>query len=185
MTFWNLSEVPNNIPAEAVDVRLFGNKIREIPNDTFKNLSRCRSLFLYENEISQIDLGAFDGLRVLSLLELHVNKLTSLEPGVFDALRSLRSLTLDRNYLTTLDSSLFSNQPGPLELALSDPHRADCEDWDCNSLCWLKLDEKISWKKLPENVTWIPECKSGLSWNKLKFPGEQCREPSKSNSAVA
>ncbi len=143
------------------------NPITHLPYGVFSHLNWCTELDLYQNKIATIDVGAFSGLRALQKLNLFSNQISMIEDGAFDRLLSLKYLYLEHNNLTTLNSGALKFVRRPLALALGDPHSDTDRPWTCDSLCWLKKEEKagsISWMESIGRKKW-PECSSGTSWS--------------------
>lgn len=71
-----LQEVPRDIPAEAVLLKLDANRISHIPNGAFQHLQQLRELDLSQNAIETIGPAAFSGLAGgLRLLDLSHNRI--------------------------------------------------------------------------------------------------------------
>ncbi len=104
-TWWNLNEVPWDIPIKATKVHLDGNNLTSLSSGVFNHLSECTSLYLGQNQIAYIEPGAFSGLTRLRFLLLVGNELTLIERDTFRALRSLVMLNLRQN-------QIFSVKPG-------------------------------------------------------------------------
>ncbi len=145
-TFWNLTKIPRDIPAEAEEVYLWGNKITRVPANIFSHLHDCQILSLVGNLIITIEIGAFNGLY------------------------SLKELGLAENDIDTLDPQLLRNLPRPLTLELSYPNSFVDRPWRCDTLCWLKLEEQrgtVNWTSF-EDETNHPECRRPLYWDTLE-----------------
>ncbi|XP_040213346.1 leucine-rich repeat-containing protein 3-like [Rana temporaria] len=67
----NLEEIPIDLPMETVSLKLDANRIHQVPNNAFKDLTSLQELDLSKNSIEKIELSAFkglaDGLRLLDL----------------------------------------------------------------------------------------------------------------------
>ncbi|KAM9305789.1 leucine-rich repeat-containing protein 3-like [Gastrophryne carolinensis] len=67
----NLEEIPIDLPMETVSLKLDANRIHQVPNNAFKDLTYLQELDLSRNSIEKIELSAFkgvsDGLRLLDL----------------------------------------------------------------------------------------------------------------------
>ncbi len=168
-TYWSLTVVPRDIPAEALEVDLQHNALSFIPAGVFSHLTKCVHLDLSYNGIASVDKEGFNGLSSLQTLKLH-NKISTLEPGTFDHLTSCNILILNQNKLVTLNPDLFINLPRlPLQLLLT-LKSFDTNHWDCSSLCWLKHEEQQG------TVTWlygrVPKCADEEDWQTL-----QCGDP--------
>ncbi len=107
-TWWNLTEVPPDIPAEAVRVDLHRNLITHILVDSMiRNLSACTHLILSNNKISFIQEGSLMHLTSLTQLKLEGNLLKTLKYGMFAALFDLEILDLSRNIISTIQPGTF------------------------------------------------------------------------------
>ncbi len=173
-----LSTIPDNIPAEALEVRIRGNPIRRVPADAFSQLSHCTILNLGWNEIEQIEPGAFNGLISLEQLYLYYNKLSEIEPGTFSHLPALDTLSLRENKLTTLPWTVFTDgtgnitRPARLSLALrQNPFQCD------TTLCWVKQGQQDGW------FTWWlgydPDCANypDTNWSDVNLQCDSIGKP--------
>ncbi|XP_058517197.1 leucine-rich repeat-containing protein 3 [Ochotona princeps] len=71
-----LQEIPRDIPAEAVLLKLDANRISHVPNGAFQHLQQLRELDLSQNAIETIGPAAFSGLAGgLRLLDLSHNRI--------------------------------------------------------------------------------------------------------------
>ena len=75
-----LTNIPTDIPLDALQVYLRNNRFTILEANIFSNLSQCSSLRLYGNEISEIKPGAFNGLRALIHLGSGSNNLNCTVP---------------------------------------------------------------------------------------------------------
>ena len=106
--YLDLTEVPPDIPAEAVGVYINSNSISEIKSGAFSNLSSCTFLSLSWNLITEIEPGAFQGLNSIDDLTLFQNKLTRLKYGMSQGLEALDNLVLSNNLIDTIeDGAIF------------------------------------------------------------------------------
>ncbi len=199
-TYWNLADIPRDIPVRAQLVDLRGNGITTLPARVFESLVDLREIQLFDNRISHIEPGAFRGLLNLNLIGLSTNRLSGvrkevfaslynlqslklswnninkIEEGAFDSLFSLTSLDIRQNRLRTLSPDLFINTPRPIvQLLMSDAN--DTNQWDCSSLCWMKHDEQHG----TVNFRWLrfspPKCSGDNDWASL-----QCGHPGESDT---
>ncbi|XP_039300125.1 peroxidasin homolog, partial [Nilaparvata lugens] len=100
-------EKPGLLDKERTDLRF--NRIKEIPPDTFKNLSKLHTLLLNNNQLSKLQNGVFNGLQELRYLYLYKNKLKEIEDRVFQDLNKLEQLYLHFNKIEKLGSGIFSD----------------------------------------------------------------------------
>ena len=103
-----LTDVPDNIPADATHVHLDLNFISEIKMNVFSHLNICVLLNLTNNEIHTIENGGFNGLNRTRYLILNDNKLTSLTHGMLKGLEAIRTLKICCNKISTIEDELFS-----------------------------------------------------------------------------
>ncbi len=195
-----LTHVPQDIPAEALEVYLWNNAITALPTGLFSDLNQWEDLRLEYNKISVIEDQAFSGLESLWYLDLKNNKISVLKPGMFtglknvwqlhvpenqithvqegtfDSLVSIGHINLQQNRLTTLSPEVFRNLGRPLQLLLSPSYTEDTNQWDCSSLCWLKHEEQNGTVQWWSNS--YPRCASGADWKLLECenPGEPCSQ---------
>ena len=106
--YWGLTEVPGDIPAEAVKVYLGGNSITSLPTGIFMNLTNCTRLALQLNKISLIEEGTFDSLENLEKLFLGGNNIRSVgQVNEWRGLDNLKQLNLEFNYISQLSEGIF------------------------------------------------------------------------------
>ena len=126
----NLTEIPDDIPNEAREVHLHGNKISVVT--TFNDLLLCEMLDLSNNNISQIHDDAFLSLRNLKKLYLGKNLLGTLTAHQFNGLQSLEVLDLSDNPLVSIAPCAFAYFPQPFRLGINSIKMCDYR-W-----CWVK-----------------------------------------------
>ncbi len=102
-----ITEVPNDIPAQAVEVWLNWNQIEVIRQNSFSHLNACKRLGLWSNKIHTIESGAWNGLVRLRVLTLYNNKLEVLRPGMWSGLNTCTWLDLTWNKIHTIQSGTF------------------------------------------------------------------------------
>ena len=107
MQLCSLTAVPQDIPAEAVEVDLSINQISDIPEGALSHLSHCARLNLYGNRLTELRPGMFQGLRALETLALSRNRITTIQPRTFQELRALVYLDLGSNRITTIQPHTF------------------------------------------------------------------------------
>ncbi|KFP06309.1 Leucine-rich repeat-containing protein 3, partial [Calypte anna] len=75
----HLEEIPEDIPRDAVFLKLDTNSITRIPGDAFRHLSLLEELDLSRNAIEQIEAAAFRGVAArLRTLDLSGNRIRSI-----------------------------------------------------------------------------------------------------------
>ena len=194
-----LTEVPSDIPAQAVTVVLGRNQIEVIRENVFNHLKVCEELYLSINKIKTIEIGAFNGLDSLRKLllgsneievikqntfvgltqctELYLdrNKIHTIESGALDGMKSLTLLWLEDNNLSTLPWTVFGKEhPANLALALGDPESSSPDNpIICNStsLCWVKQGEQDQWFKWYKfSKEYKPECSdTDADWDDISL----------------
>ena len=61
----NFTDIPDNIPTDAIRVVILQMKITIIKANVFENLSKCMDMVLWSNDIIEIEPGVFHGLETL------------------------------------------------------------------------------------------------------------------------
>ena len=102
-----LTEIPTNIPEDAVEVYIGGNAIDTLKANAFSGLSACIILELDDNEISEVEPGAFNGLGNVTRLILRNNWLNSLKVGMFEGLVAVDYLSCFRNRISAIEDNTF------------------------------------------------------------------------------
>lgn len=105
---WGITEVPDDIPAQALKVYLFDNVIKTIPPKVFKHLSECTRLQLEKNLFTTINKTAFVGMESLELLWLRENQISIIEPQTFAPVKELSKLDLHDNRLSAVKVGMFA-----------------------------------------------------------------------------
>ena len=140
----NLTSIPTDIPADALEVHLEYKSITKIEADVFSELSQCEHLFLYNNQICDIEPEAFKGLGSLTWLSFRSNQLTELELGTFDGLSNLTELHLGFNQISELTPGIFDGLSALSTLRLNYNKLQRLSPLlfcGLNSLCRLSLNE--------------------------------------------
>ncbi len=117
-SWWGLTEVPQDIPAEAVVVYLAGNEVTSIPDGVFSHLTQCNTLNLGYNKISALENLDFSGMGSLQSLWLGFNQISEIQSGVFVGLKKLTSLWLENNQISSSDAHAFSGLESLVVLVL-------------------------------------------------------------------
>ncbi len=108
-TWWGLTEVPQDIPADARVVNLRGNKLTSssFEQEGSDALSNVEELNLRKNHIRSIE-GVWRGLGSLKQLDLRENQLWRIRPGALSALLSLENLLLYWNNIGRIENGSFA-----------------------------------------------------------------------------
>uniref|UniRef100_A0A671UTT5 TIR domain-containing protein n=1 Tax=Sparus aurata TaxID=8175 RepID=A0A671UTT5_SPAAU len=104
-----LVAVPDDIPKEAVSVKLSLNQLQQINREDFGVLLKLKVLFLHSNQITHVDDGSFVHMVSLTELRLSFNKLTNLTRNLFQGLSSLTKLDLAINNIQFIHPSAFQS----------------------------------------------------------------------------
>nr|XP_046273138.1 toll-like receptor 13 isoform X2 [Scatophagus argus] len=104
-----LVTIPEDIPRNAVTVKLHTNLIERINRDDFVNLSKLSILMLDLNQIYHVDDGSFIHMVSLTRLYMRCNKLTNLTGNLFRGLSNLTTLDLSTNSIQFIHTSAFQS----------------------------------------------------------------------------
>ncbi|MBN3308710.1 ASPN protein, partial [Amia calva] len=135
-----LTQIPDNMPKNVLELRIHDNKIRKVQKEAFKGMRSLHVLEMSANPIENkgIELGAFEGMSVLflriaearltavpkdlpsSLYELHLdyNKIGKVEVEDFIRYRNVQRLGLGYNQIKTVENGSLANLPNIRELHL-------------------------------------------------------------------
>ncbi|XP_049905632.1 toll-like receptor 7 [Epinephelus moara] len=129
----NLSFIPHQLPTSLKELYLYNNKIQEVTDEDFKNLTNLEILDISGNcprcynapfpcipcpndSPMKISRDAFKMLTQLKTLRLHSNSLTYVLPKWFINMSDLRVLDLSSNFLATdIGYTIFPQFLGKLE----------------------------------------------------------------------
>ena len=65
------------------------------------------SRLLISNKISEIRQGCFSNMSTLNIISLSDNRMVALKSGIFDGLKNLRTVNVDRNDISHIDPDVF------------------------------------------------------------------------------
>lgn len=102
-----LTRVPRTMPQSVSDFRLSDNKIMQINDTDFANMTKMRLLALNNNQLHFVANGAFSDLHSLDEIWLRNNQLVYIPRGMPD---HLRKLYMDSNKIREIEDGLFSNR---------------------------------------------------------------------------
>ncbi|XP_052237203.1 leucine-rich repeat-containing protein 26-like [Dreissena polymorpha] len=89
---------------------LQSNRLRNIPQATFRGLTKLLTLFLNLNGLESIDDGVFEEVPNLNSLSLTGNRVR-ISQKTFRSLIKLKSLGLAINQLESIDDGVFEGLP--------------------------------------------------------------------------
>ncbi|XP_022129543.2 toll-like receptor 7 [Pieris rapae] len=124
--------IPENIPMDATEVYLDGNKFKELQNYAFIGRKNMRSLYVNSSEVESIQNRTFTGLSSLAILNLGNNKLTHLYGYEFEYLSQLQELYLQNNFLSYVSNTTFSTLYSLKYLRLDGNKLIDFSIWSLN-----------------------------------------------------
>lgn len=103
-----LDRLPDQIPMDATQIYLDGNRFRTVNNHAFIGRKKLRVLFLNGSSIDTVQNRTFNGLVGLRLLHLGHNRLRRLRGHEFYGCPSLSELYLQQNQITAIANDTFS-----------------------------------------------------------------------------
>ncbi len=169
----NLTQVPMDIPPDAVKVVLFCNSFTSVPAGVFSYLVQCTCLELYENQIYLVDKQAFKGMTSLLELYLYRNRIPAIGPGTFGDLKFLEILYLWGNTLSSIESGIFSQVHKLKTLLLNKNQISHIEDGAFDYLFSLEILD-LAKNRLttlsPDLLTNLPRTPLQLGLGAFKIP---------------
>lgn len=115
-----LTEVPADIPADTVEMRLENNKITEIGAHAFQTASQLKRIDLSRNKLKNVSEAAFSANKKLTALILFDNNLVYIPPNTLNGLYDLNMILLNKNNISCLPDKVFKHQNSLLLLSLYD-----------------------------------------------------------------
>ena len=115
----NLTEIPNDIPADALKIDIADNDITTVRANVFAHLTQCKSLHLGTNGISEIEPGAFNGLTALTNFEIWTSELERLFANMFSNLKNCRNMRIQLLRITEVEPGSFNGLTSLTHLYLS------------------------------------------------------------------
>ncbi len=97
------------------ELDLNSNHIKDLPNNLFKNCKKLSWINLRANNLEKIKKDTMSGLSQLSELELDNNSISEIEAGAFDGNTALSQLSMSGNELSTLPEDLLESASDTLE----------------------------------------------------------------------
>ena len=104
----NLTQVPTDIPADALKVVIVFNRITNVKTNVFSQLTQCTVLDVQRNLISEVEPGAFNGLRAVTYLNLRNNRLERLYPNMFAGLNNCIQIALSNNSIGQIEAGSWN-----------------------------------------------------------------------------
>lgn len=102
-----LTHVPKTMPDSVTDFRLNDNKIMQINDTDFANMTKLKMLALNNNQLHFVANTALSHLVHLEEVWLRNNRLVYIPRGLPD---NLRTLYMDSNQIREIEDGLFTNQ---------------------------------------------------------------------------
>lgn len=115
-----LTQIPQPLPANVLQLDVSHNRIDAIAPDTFAGTPELRHLLLHHNRLTAITAGTFAGARRLDAVDLHANQIRHIDAAAFADAGDLSNVSLAHNPLQLDELS------GPL-LNAPDLHTLDLE----------------------------------------------------------
>ncbi|XP_074640928.1 slit homolog 2 protein-like [Tubulanus polymorphus] len=170
-----LTEIPDDIPEIATELRLEQNQITKIPSKAFINYKRLRRIDLSNNQISAIAPDAFVGLKSLNSLVLYGNKINELPVDVFQGLSSLQLLLLNANKIKCVRKNIFKDL---LNLNLLSLYDNKIQSLANGTFAPLRNIQTLHLARNPFicdcNLRWLSEY---LYSHPIETSGARCEEP--------
>ncbi len=132
-----LTEVPRDIPAEALTVNLHFNPITSIHPGVFSHLTQCIRMTILGTQITRIQRATFTGMKSLTLLDLQGSRISVIEESAFQGLQALKSLFLFGNSLFTLGPGMFHGLRDLEDLSVSQNNISNIQGGTFDSLYYL------------------------------------------------
>ena len=174
-----LTEVPENIPAQARAVWLDGNDITHIRDGAFRHLTVCTELWLNHNALTEVRAGMWEGLSSLTVLSLIRNQISTIPVGAFNTLTSLTWLSLSTNQISTIPVGAFNTLSSLTELDLSTNQISTIPVGAFNTLTslerlWLQDNELVTLEEGLFNTPLRTSLRLDLSGNPLQCDERMC-----------
>ena len=106
--------------SDHLHIRLYENRLTELPPGIFTGLKHLRTLDLHTNRIADIPTGTFAGLESLYDLDLSENRISTLQADMLSGLTSLYRVRLNDNMLASVPATLFSGISSLCNIHLDD-----------------------------------------------------------------
>ena len=104
----HLTSIPSPLSSELKTLDLGQNRIETIPEGIFDELSSLYALRLAGNDIAKLSNNTFGNVSSLQVLNLASNRLEAIPQGTFVGLQHLKGLRLDDNALTDINGIVAS-----------------------------------------------------------------------------
>ena len=143
--------LPSNIPMDATEVFMDGNRMETLRSHSFIGRKNLRSLHLNNSNIERIENQTFNGLKSLTSLHLEDNQIQVLKGFEFSGLSQLRELYLHNNNINYIHNATFRALKSLEVLFLQGNSIIDFPVWE------LALNPYLISLRLAENL-WSCEC---------------------------
>lgn len=105
----NVENIPSGALETVVSLKLEGNFLKTIRDNSFMQYSNLSRLNLSSNAITSLSTNAFKGLDNLKIMDLSENKITTISEKLFLPTIALEELILSHNYISRLDDLTSSS----------------------------------------------------------------------------
>ncbi len=79
----NITEMPPDVPTDAVRIEIMGNNITTLQNHTFSHLGKCTYMSIAWNKLQHLESKSLDGLSSLIVLHMSDNCIESIGQELF------------------------------------------------------------------------------------------------------
>ena len=116
-----LTEVPNDLPADVLDLYMYSNNIQTLRNSSFQRYLELKVILLGNNDIRVIETGTFYSLKYLVYLALNDNKHFGLPTiDIFRYSNKLMHLSIGSCGISFFPNNIFQWLPNLQELSFLD-----------------------------------------------------------------
>jgi BspA type Leucine rich repeat region (6 copies) len=110
-----------------IGLSLYRNRIEEVPEDAFYDLTELKMLSFFSNKIKEIPLTLFHNLRNLEYLSFAHNEISHIPSSIFQNCKKFQTIILHHNKIAAISADFILNLPNLLDLYLE---RNECIDKD-------------------------------------------------------
>nr|XP_035925101.1 follicle-stimulating hormone receptor isoform X4 [Halichoerus grypus] len=185
-----VTEIPSDLPRNAVELRFVLTKLRVIPKGAFSGFEDLEKIEISQNEVLEvIEANVFSNLSKLHEIRIEkANNLLYIDPDAFQSLPNLRYLWLnkngiqeihscafngtqldelnlsDNNNLEELPNDVFHGASGPVILDISRTRIHSLPSYGLENLKKLRARSTYNLKKLPSLDTFVALMEASLTY---------------------